>query len=118
MGEIEDAIVRADQEAFTRQPPKTLKGRINFLLKQLKTTSIGRRSCREVTSAVRRTRWRERAKRAETLASEQTAASRASRLAVGERIVRTVHPPSTRAPGGRARSRLGPGTPAAHERAR
>ncbi|MFF1779944.1 telomere-protecting terminal protein Tpg [Streptomyces virginiae] len=39
MGEIEDAIVRADQEAFTKDPPKTLKGRINFLLKHLKTTS-------------------------------------------------------------------------------
>ncbi|WP_328740767.1 XRE family transcriptional regulator [Streptomyces erythrochromogenes] len=38
MGEIEDAIIRADQEAFTKQPPKTLKGRINFLLKRLKTT--------------------------------------------------------------------------------
>ncbi|WP_420082837.1 telomere-protecting terminal protein Tpg (plasmid) [Streptomyces sp. JL4002] len=38
MGEIEDAIGRADQEAFTKDPPKTLKGRINFLLKQLKTT--------------------------------------------------------------------------------
>ncbi|MFD8237192.1 telomere-protecting terminal protein Tpg [Streptomyces sp. NPDC059696] len=38
MGEIDDAIERADQEAFTRTPPKTLKGRINFLLRQLKTT--------------------------------------------------------------------------------
>ncbi|MFE5675487.1 telomere-protecting terminal protein Tpg [Streptomyces erythrochromogenes] len=38
MGEIEDAILRADQEAFTKDPPKTLKGRINFLLKQLKST--------------------------------------------------------------------------------
>ncbi|MEV4442694.1 XRE family transcriptional regulator [Streptomyces sp. NPDC049577] len=37
MGEIEDAIERADQEAFTREPPKTLQGRINFLLKQMKT---------------------------------------------------------------------------------
>ncbi|WP_331765541.1 XRE family transcriptional regulator (plasmid) [Streptomyces sp. NBC_01369] len=35
MGEIEDAIERADQEAFTREPPKTLKGQIGFLLKQL-----------------------------------------------------------------------------------
>ncbi|MFF4828732.1 telomere-protecting terminal protein Tpg [Streptomyces sp. NPDC001312] len=26
MGEIEDAIERADREAFTREPPKTLKG--------------------------------------------------------------------------------------------
>ncbi|GAA2639257.1 hypothetical protein GCM10010425_49040 [Streptomyces spororaveus] len=38
MGEIEDAIERADQEAFTKEPPKTLKGRINFLLQRLKTT--------------------------------------------------------------------------------
>ncbi|MFG2409928.1 telomere-protecting terminal protein Tpg [Streptomyces brevispora] len=35
MGEIEDAIERADREAFTREPPKTLKGRIGYLLKQL-----------------------------------------------------------------------------------
>ncbi len=38
MGEIDDAIERADREAFTRQPPKTLQARINFLIKQLKTT--------------------------------------------------------------------------------
>ncbi|GAA4819369.1 telomere-protecting terminal protein Tpg [Streptomyces ziwulingensis] len=37
-GEIDDAIERADREAFTRQPPKTLQARINFLIKQLKTT--------------------------------------------------------------------------------
>ncbi|MFF5130976.1 telomere-protecting terminal protein Tpg [Streptomyces syringium] len=37
MGEIEDAIERADREAFTREPPKTLQGRINFLMKQLKS---------------------------------------------------------------------------------
>ncbi|WP_198359223.1 telomere-protecting terminal protein Tpg [Streptomyces fildesensis] len=37
MGEIEDAIERADREAFTRQPPKTLPARINYLLKQLGT---------------------------------------------------------------------------------
>ncbi|MFE7512147.1 telomere-protecting terminal protein Tpg [Streptomyces sp. NPDC057540] len=35
MGEIEDAIERADRETFTRQPPKTLQGRINYLLRQL-----------------------------------------------------------------------------------
>ncbi|MFJ1964021.1 telomere-protecting terminal protein Tpg [Streptomyces massasporeus] len=28
----------ADQESFTRQPPKTLKGQIRYLIKQLKTT--------------------------------------------------------------------------------
>jgi hypothetical protein len=38
VGEIEDAIERADQETFTRQPPKGLKARINFLLGQMKTT--------------------------------------------------------------------------------
>ncbi|WP_329033887.1 XRE family transcriptional regulator [Streptomyces sp. NBC_00178] len=35
MGEIDDAIERADREAFTKNPPKTLKGQIGFLLKQL-----------------------------------------------------------------------------------
>ncbi|MER6441711.1 XRE family transcriptional regulator [Streptomyces sp. NPDC001185] len=34
MGEIEDAIERADQEAFTKEPPKTLKGRIGYLIQQ------------------------------------------------------------------------------------
>lgn len=38
MTEIHDALRRADQEGFTRQPPKTLQARINFLLKQLKTS--------------------------------------------------------------------------------
>ncbi|MFI1786659.1 telomere-protecting terminal protein Tpg [Streptomyces rubiginosohelvolus] len=35
MGEIEDAIERADREAFTREPPKTLKAQIGCLLKQM-----------------------------------------------------------------------------------
>jgi hypothetical protein len=35
VGEIEDAIERADREGFTREPPKTLKGRIGYLIKQL-----------------------------------------------------------------------------------
>ncbi|MCX5387255.1 XRE family transcriptional regulator [Streptomyces sp. NBC_00083] len=35
MGEIEDAIERADREAFTREPPKTLKGQVGYLIKQL-----------------------------------------------------------------------------------
>ncbi|MEU1280281.1 XRE family transcriptional regulator [Streptomyces sp. NPDC005805] len=37
-GEIDDALERADREAFTKQPPKTLKGQINYLMRQLKTT--------------------------------------------------------------------------------
>jgi hypothetical protein len=35
VGEIDDAIERADRESFTRQPPKTLKGQIGYLLKQM-----------------------------------------------------------------------------------
>lgn len=35
---INEAVDRAGEEAFTRQPPTTLKGRINFLLGKLKTT--------------------------------------------------------------------------------
>ncbi|MER5887013.1 XRE family transcriptional regulator [Streptomyces sp. NPDC001941] len=34
MNEIEDAIQRADREAFTKDPPKTLKGQVGFLIKQ------------------------------------------------------------------------------------
>ncbi|NUP20648.1 MAG: XRE family transcriptional regulator [Streptomyces sp.] len=34
-GEIEDAIERADRESFTREPPKTLKGQIGYLIRQL-----------------------------------------------------------------------------------
>ncbi|OQD56739.1 hypothetical protein BM536_007065 [Streptomyces phaeoluteigriseus] len=35
MGEIEDAVDRADREAFTQKPPKTMKGRIGYLIRQL-----------------------------------------------------------------------------------
>ncbi|MGW4983285.1 telomere-protecting terminal protein Tpg [Streptomyces mirabilis] len=38
MGEIEDAIERTDRESFTHEPPKTLKGQIGYLMKQLKST--------------------------------------------------------------------------------
>ncbi|MFF0097668.1 telomere-protecting terminal protein Tpg, partial [Streptomyces canus] len=34
-GEIDEAIERADRESFTRQPPKTLKGQIGYLIRQL-----------------------------------------------------------------------------------
>lgn len=37
MGDIDDALERAEREAFTREPPKTLKGQIGFLLKQMKS---------------------------------------------------------------------------------
>ncbi|OIJ63421.1 telomere-protecting terminal protein Tpg [Streptomyces mangrovisoli] len=35
MGEIEDALERAERETFTRQPPKTLKGQIGYLIRHL-----------------------------------------------------------------------------------
>jgi DNA-binding transcriptional regulator YdaS (Cro superfamily) len=35
VSEIHDAIERADRESFTREPPKTLKRQIGYLLKQL-----------------------------------------------------------------------------------
>ncbi|MER6445354.1 telomere-protecting terminal protein Tpg [Streptomyces venezuelae] len=38
MGDIDDALERADREVFTREPPKSLKARINFLMSRLKTT--------------------------------------------------------------------------------
>jgi transcriptional regulator with XRE-family HTH domain len=38
VGEIDDALERAEAEAFTRNPPKSLQARINFLLSKLKTT--------------------------------------------------------------------------------
>ena len=36
-GEIDDAIERAGREMFTKEPPKTLKAQIGYLLKQLGT---------------------------------------------------------------------------------
>ncbi|WP_371637731.1 XRE family transcriptional regulator [Streptomyces zaomyceticus] len=37
MGEIEAALDRAGQEHFTKTPPKTLKGQIGYLMRQLGT---------------------------------------------------------------------------------
>ncbi|MFI1280958.1 telomere-protecting terminal protein Tpg [Streptomyces sp. NPDC020858] len=38
MGDIDDALERANRETFTREPPRGLKARINFLMGKLKTT--------------------------------------------------------------------------------
>ncbi|MFE7927491.1 telomere-protecting terminal protein Tpg [Streptomyces sp. NPDC057456] len=38
MGDIDDALDRAGQEAFTKEPPKTIKGRVGFLMRRLGTT--------------------------------------------------------------------------------
>jgi hypothetical protein len=38
VGDIDDALERADREVFTREPPKGLQTRINFLMGKLKST--------------------------------------------------------------------------------
>jgi hypothetical protein len=37
VGDIDEALDRAGQEVLTKQPPKTFKGQISYLMKQLKT---------------------------------------------------------------------------------
>ncbi|MCX4808891.1 MULTISPECIES: telomere-protecting terminal protein Tpg [Streptomyces] len=60
MGDIDDALERADREAFTREPPKTLKGRINFLMGKLKTTKAVARELGVSQRSVERYRTGER----------------------------------------------------------
>ncbi|MCZ0983609.1 XRE family transcriptional regulator [Streptomyces diastatochromogenes] len=37
MGDIDDALERADREHFTKEPPKSVQARVNFLIKHLGT---------------------------------------------------------------------------------
>ncbi|MFF8830908.1 telomere-protecting terminal protein Tpg [Streptomyces sp. NPDC015131] len=37
MGDIDEALERADHEGFTRNPPRSIQARVTFLLKQLKS---------------------------------------------------------------------------------
>lgn len=60
MGDIDDALDRAGQEAYTREPPKTLKARINYLMKQLKTTKAVAREIGVSQRSVERYRTGER----------------------------------------------------------
>lgn len=65
MGEIEDAIERADREAFTRELPKAYKGRISYLIVSSKVRRRSRsgsafRRLRQPLSARRPTRLRRR----------------------------------------------------------
>lgn len=57
---INEAVDRAGEEVFTRQPPKTLKGRINFLLGKLKTTKAVARELGVTQRSVERYRTGER----------------------------------------------------------
>ena len=38
MTDVHDALDRAEREVFTRQPPQSVKARVNLLLGKLKTT--------------------------------------------------------------------------------
>ncbi|MER7112601.1 telomere-protecting terminal protein Tpg [Streptomyces sp. NPDC000229] len=77
MGEIEDAIERAEQEAFTRRPPKGLKARINFLVAQLKTTKAVAREIGVSQRSVERYRTGERKHPPKPIADRIDAAVRA-----------------------------------------
>ncbi|MFF7755615.1 telomere-protecting terminal protein Tpg [Streptomyces sp. NPDC007971] len=77
MGEIDDAIERADREGFTRQPPKTLQARINFLMKQLRTTKAVAQEIRVSQRSVERYRKGERKHPPKAIAERIDAAVRA-----------------------------------------
>lgn len=77
MGEIDDAIERADREGFTRQPPKTLQARINFLMKQLRTTKVVAQEIGVSQRSVERYRKGERKHPPQAIAERIDAAVRA-----------------------------------------
>jgi hypothetical protein len=74
--EIHDAIERADQESFTREPPKTLQARINFLMKQLKTTKAVAQELGVTQRSVERYRKGERKRPPKDIAAKIDAAVR------------------------------------------
>nr|WP_119589296.1 XRE family transcriptional regulator [Streptomyces scabiei] len=56
MGEIDDAIERVDRESFTRQPPKTLKGQIGYLIRQMGSAKAVAQELGVTTDSVNRYR--------------------------------------------------------------
>ncbi|GAA2623819.1 telomere-protecting terminal protein Tpg [Streptomyces vastus] len=74
---INEAVDRAGEEAFTREPPKTLKGRINFLLGKLKTTKAVAQELGVTQRSVERYRTGERKHPPKTVADRIEAAVRA-----------------------------------------
>ncbi|MFD8396400.1 telomere-protecting terminal protein Tpg [Streptomyces sp. NPDC059680] len=77
MGDIDDALDRAGQEAFTREPPKTLKGQINYMLRQLKTTKAVAQEIGVSQRSVERYRTGERKKPPKAISDRIEAAVRA-----------------------------------------
>ncbi|MGP4004211.1 telomere-protecting terminal protein Tpg [Streptomyces sp. 8N706] len=91
MTDIHDALHRADQEVFTREPPKGLQARINFLIKQLKTTRAIAQELGVTQRSVERYRTGERKKPPKAIADRIEAAVRArwhrrSASAAGSRL--------------------------------
>ncbi|MGW1616627.1 telomere-protecting terminal protein Tpg [Streptomyces sp. NPDC002285] len=74
---INEAVDRADEEAFTREPPKTLKARINFLLGKLKTTKAVAQELGVTQRSVERCRTGERKHPPKPIADQIEAAVRA-----------------------------------------
>ncbi|PAZ16488.1 DNA-binding protein [Streptomyces sp. SA15] len=74
---INEAVDRAGEEVFTRQPPKTLKGRINFLLGKLKTTKAVAQELGITQRSVERYRTGERKHPPKAIADRIEAAVRA-----------------------------------------
>ncbi|MEU1672279.1 XRE family transcriptional regulator [Streptomyces roseifaciens] len=77
MGDIDEAIERADQEAFTREPPKSVQARVNFLIRQLKTTKAVARELGVTQRSVERYRTGERKNPPKPIADRMDAAVRA-----------------------------------------
>ncbi|GGY11431.1 telomere-protecting terminal protein Tpg [Streptomyces hiroshimensis] len=77
MGDIDEAIDRADQEAFTREPPKSAQARVNFLIRQLKTTKAVALELGVTQRSVERYRTGERKNPPKPIADRMDAAVRA-----------------------------------------
>ncbi|WP_331743346.1 XRE family transcriptional regulator (plasmid) [Streptomyces sp. NBC_01136] len=77
MGDIDDALERADYETFTREPPKGLQARINFLLGKLKTTKAVAQELGVTQRSVERYRTGERKHPPKAIADRIDAAVRA-----------------------------------------
>ncbi|MEU7566884.1 telomere-protecting terminal protein Tpg [Streptomyces fradiae] len=76
MGEIDDAIERADREGFTRRPPKTLRGQVGYLVRQLGSARAVARELGVTADSVNRYRRGARTPRAD-IAERITEAVRA-----------------------------------------
>jgi transcriptional regulator with XRE-family HTH domain len=75
--DVHDALHRADQEVFTREPPKGLRARINFLVGKLKTTKAVAEELGVTQRSVERYRTGERKKPPKDIADRIEAAVRA-----------------------------------------